>query len=81
MRYFASCQTRVYVMCVLIIYEMDRESQFLINKCPNHQDLINAEARNVFSNGLAAAVLKCSLGFNIHGMSDFSINEHVLYLS
>ena len=65
---------------IRIIDAMVRKSHYLINKHPQHCDLIVNEARKVFSNGLIAAELKCALGFNTHRMQDFSINKHVLDL-
>ena len=52
------------------------ENNYLLEKFPEYYDLIGKEARNAFSNGLTAAELKYSLGFNMHGTRDFTINEH-----
>ena len=50
----------------------------LIDKHPQHCDLIDSEARNLFSQGLRASALKCTFGFNMHGEIDCAINRNVM---
>ena len=51
---------------VRITDAMDNEKN-LIDKHPQHHDLIDRESRNVSSQGLTAESLKFTLGFNMHG--------------
>ena len=63
---------------VRIIDTIETENNYFLEKCPEHHDLTDKEATNVFSNGLKAATLKCSLAFNIFGTRDCAINDHVV---
>ena len=49
----------------------------MFDKHPQLHDLIDSQAWNVFSQGMTAAALKCSSGFNMHVMKYCSINENV----
>ena len=59
---------------VRTIDAMHSEQNYLFDKNPQHHYLIESEARNVFSQGHAAAALKCASGFNMNGMMDCAIN-------
>ena len=63
---------------VRIIDAIKSENNYLLEKFPEHYNLIDKEARNVFSKRLTAAALKCSLVFNMHGTMHCAINEHVV---
>ena len=63
---------------VRIIDAMTSESHYSLNKCPHQHELIERESRNVISQGLIAAALKCASGFNMHGMRDCTINKNVI---
>ena len=69
---------RLVRMAVRIIDAMDSETQCLFDKHPQNHDLIDSEVRNVFSRSLIAALLKCTLGLNMHGARCCSINKNVI---
>ena len=50
----------------------------MFEKHPQHYNFIDSDARNAFSQGLTAAALKCSSGFNMHGTRDCVINKNVI---
>ena len=59
-----------------IIDEMASELNCLFDKRPQHHTPIDIEAMEVLSQGLKAAALKFSAGFNMHGAWDCSINNN-----
>ena len=63
---------------VRIIDAMDSEKQCSFDKHPQHHDLINNNARNVFSQGLTAVALKRASGFNMHGKRNRAINKNLI---
>ena len=63
---------------VRIIDVIDSESHYLIEKFPKYHDEIDNVAKNVFSNRMTSPALKCSLGLNMQGTRDCSINECML---
>ena len=69
---------RLVSKAIRIIDAIDSEKQCLFDNQPQQYDLIYSEVRNVFSQGLAAAALKFTLGFNTHGERDCAINRNVI---
>lgn len=54
---------------------MESEHGYFCEKSIENYDFIGTEARNVFTNGLSAAALKCSSGLNMHGKGEHQTNE------
>ena len=63
---------------VRIIGAISSESDYFLDKFPQHHKLINNEYKNVFSYGLKAAALKFASGFKMRGTRDFAINKNVI---
>ena len=56
---------------------IESENGYSCEKSVENYELKYKEARNVFPNGLSAAVLKCSTGLNMHEKMECQINELV----
>ena len=51
-------------------------TQYVKDKFKDEYVLLDVEARNVFCGGVTTSQMKCSVGYNPHGMREKIINEN-----
>ena len=52
---------------------IDHEKKVIKNMLLEHQKWVNWEARNCFEGGIGAGIIKCTSGYNHHGVRNSKI--------